>query len=117
MWELLGLFNGFTLLLLVLGVAAYGWWYLAISSPAETAYSPTTEGQTIVAKLRPLQCEVKGCGGFRSHRHLVCPACWRRVPKHLRADVYRSWDAFQAGRPNGYLRWMSARQKCLESLE
>lgn len=118
MIELLGWFNGGTLLVLVLGAALYGWWFLAISSPArDTSYNPTTEGQTIVAKLRPLPCEVPGCSGWRSHRHLVCPSCWKRVPNDLRAEVYRSWDQFQSGRRSGYLRWLAARQKCLESLE
>lgn len=115
MIELLGWINGGTFLLLVAGIGLYGWWYLAIAEPEDNAYNPTTEGETM-PKLRPLPCQVKGCKGFRSHSHLVCPSCWRRVPKHLRDDVYRQWDLFSRGSGNGYLRWLTARQKCLESV-
>lgn len=120
MIERIAWINGVVLLvlvlMLVLALLAYGWWFLAIAEPPETAYNPTTEGIPAVAKLRPLPCERPGCHGARSHRHLICPACWREVPKHLRNDVYRTWDDFQGRRENGYLHWITARRKCLESL-
>ena len=78
---------------------------------------PTTEGNAAVRDLRPFPCNIEGCKGKRSARHLVCPACWRRVPKSLRSEFYKTWDQAQVGRPNGYLRWLAARQKCLESLQ
>ena len=107
MIELLGWFDGRALLALTACGCLLGLRLLR---------TPTTEGNSM-AKLRPVPCQAKGCAGWRSHRHPVCPACWKRVPKHLRSDVYRTWDQFQAGAPDGYLRWLSARHKCLESLQ
>lgn len=115
-WDALALVNGGTLLLGILGALAYGWWFFAIAPPADTSYTPTTEGIPVVVNHRPLPCQVHGCHGRRSHRHLVCPACWKRVPKHLRADVYHSWDQFQAGSPGGFLAWQAARTRCLEAV-
>ena len=119
-WTLLGAINGGVLLAGVLGACLLAVAYCLGPAKQSTAYNPTTEGETVtstVSKLRPFPCEVAGCQGMRSARHLVCPACWKRVPKHLRADVYRTWDQFQGRQPDGYLRWLAARQKCLESLE
>lgn len=48
----------------------------------------------------------------------MCPACWQRVPKPLQNNVYRAWDRVQRGQGSKpYLDWLTARQKCLESLE
>ena len=123
-WSLLGAINGGVLLAIVLGGLLVAWGYLTGPARQSTAYNPTTEGETVtstvpatVRQLRPFPCEVPGCQGKRSARHLVCPACWKRVPKPLRANVYRTWDQFQARQPDGYLRWMAARQRCLESLQ
>ncbi|WP_406046572.1 hypothetical protein [Kribbella sp. NBC_00889] len=121
MWTLLGAINGGVLLALILAALLLASAWCLGPAKRNTAYNPTVEGTSTVprtvAKLRPFPCEVAGCQGMRSARHLVCPACWKRVPKHLRADVYRQWDAFQGRQPGGYLRWMAARQKCLESLQ
>lgn len=120
MWTLLGAINGGVLLALILAALLLASAWCLGPAKQNTAYNPTTQGDSVtrtVRTLRPLPCEVKGCAGMRSHRHLVCPACWKRVPKHLRADVYRTWDQFQARKPDGYLRWMAARQRCLESLQ
>ena len=120
MWTLLGAINGGVLLAIVLGGLLVVWAFATGPARQRTAYNPTIEGESVartVTLLRPFPCEVKGCRGMRSARHLVCPACWKRVPKRLRADVYRTWDQFQARQPNAYLRWMAARQRCLESLQ
>ena len=110
-WQALGAINGGVVLAFVLVAAVLGGRYLK---------NPTTEGKTVpttVRLLRPLPCQVDGCQGKRAQRHLVCPACWRRVPKHLRSNFYRTWDQFQSGNPSGYVRWLAARQRCLESLQ
>ena len=124
MWTLLGAINGGVLLALILGACLLASAWCLGPAKQSTAYNPTPEGETVtstvpgtVSKLRPFPCEVAGCKGMRSARHLVCPACWKRVPKPLRANVYRTWDQFQARQPDGYLRWMAARQRCLESLQ
>jgi hypothetical protein len=122
MWQLLGAINGGVVLALVLGGLLLAWGVSRGPDRRSTAYVPTTEGETVstvpetVRQLRPYPCEVPGCKGKRSARHLVCPACWKQVPKPLRAEVYRTWDQFQARQPDAYLRWMTARQKCLEAL-
>jgi hypothetical protein len=111
-WQALGSINGAVVLaVVVLGVAL-------VLRPQR--HNPTTEGEPMPATvrlLRPLPCQVDGCAGTRAHRHLVCPACWRRVPKDLRSNFYRTWDQFQSGSPKGYVRWLAARQKTLESLQ
>jgi hypothetical protein len=119
-WTVLGGINGGILLAIVLGACLLGWRYLTGPVSTSTAYNPMTEGDSVartVSLLRPYPCKVEGCAGMRAQRHLVCPACWKRVPKRQRADFYRTWDQFQAGSPKGYVRWLAARQKCLESLQ
>jgi len=119
MWTLLGAINGGVLLAIVLGACLLAVAWCLGPAKQSTAYNPTAEGETVtstVRQLRPFPCEVPGCQGKRSARHLVCPACWKQVPKPLRADVYRTWDQFQARQPNAYLRWMAARHRCLEAL-
>lgn len=119
-WHLLGAINGGVLLALVLAGLLLGWAHLIGPVRESTAYDPTTQGDSVartVSRLRTMPCEAPGCKGMRSARHLICPACWKRVPKPVRAQVYRTWDQFQGGQPGGYLRWMAARQKCLESLQ
>lgn len=42
-----------------------------------------------------LACPV-GCGRSRRRAaELLCPICWRKVPKPLQRAVYRAWDARQ----------------------
>ena len=111
MWTLLASINGGVVLAVGLGAMLLGVRYLK---------NPTTEGETVpttVRLLRPYPCKVDACAGMRAQRHLVCPACWKRVPKPLRAEFYRTWDQFQSGNPSGYVRWLAARQRCLESLQ
>jgi hypothetical protein len=36
------------------------------------------------------ECPV-GCGRRVRDGHLMCAACWRRVPKELQQAVYRAW--------------------------
>ena len=31
------------------------------------------------------------CGRTVRPGHLMCPACWRKVPKDLQAEVHRTW--------------------------
>ena len=120
MWTALAAINGGVLLALVLGALLLCSAYCLGPAKRSTAYNPMTEGETVartVRLLRPHPCKVDGCEGMRAQRHLVCPACWKRVPKPLRAQFYRTWDQFQSGNPKGYVRWLAAREKCLASLQ
>lgn len=78
---------------------------------------PSQEGVTALRDLRPYPCQIEGCPGKRAARHAVCPACWKNVPRPLRREFYKTWDQAQSGGSNGYLRWLAARQRCLESLQ
>lgn len=35
-----------------------------------------------------------GCGRPVRRGQLMCPSCWREVPKSLQRDVTRTWRAF-----------------------
>jgi hypothetical protein len=34
------------------------------------------------------------CGRHVSTGHLLCPPCWKKVPKDLRSRVNRTWSAW-----------------------
>ena len=36
-----------------------------------------------------------GCARKVRAGHLLCAACWRRVPKDLQAEVHRTWRAWR----------------------
>lgn len=40
------------------------------------------------------KCPV-GCGRVVRPGHLMCAACWRKVPKELQQAVYRTWRAWR----------------------
>ena len=119
-WTFLGAINGGVLLAGVLCGLLLAVAYCLGPAKQSTAYSPMTAGETVslsVRQLRPFPCEVEGCKGRRSARHLVCPGCWRHVPEPLRSEFYRAFGKMQAGHPDAYRKWLAVRQKCLESLE
>jgi len=48
-----------------------------------------------------------GCGDSAATGKLMCPLCWREVPKHLQQEVYRTWRAYDR-RPSD-AHWSSYR--------
>lgn len=46
-------------------------------------------------------CPAEGCDGRVRTDELLCPSCWKRVPKRTRDEVWRTWKAVQqnGGRP------------------
>lgn len=36
-----------------------------------------------------------GCGRALKMGHLLCGACWSRVPRALQRDVWRTWRTYQ----------------------
>lgn len=50
-------------------------------------------------------CPAEGCNGRVRESELLCPPCWKRVPKRQRDEVQRTWKAVQAG--GGRAQWKS----------
>jgi len=50
-----------------------------------------------------------GCSRSVKFGHLMCGACWRKVPKDVQTRVYRSWRAVQAGRPDAMTDYDAAK--------
>jgi hypothetical protein len=44
-----------------------------------------------------------GCGRHVLAGHLMCAACWRKVPKPLQAAVHRAWRAWRRDLGNAEL--------------
>lgn len=44
-----------------------------------------------------------GCGRRVRDGHLMCPACWRHVPRELQAAVHRTWRRWRRDLGNGEL--------------
>lgn len=44
-----------------------------------------------------------GCARKVRAGHLLCTACWRRVPRDLQAEVHRTWKAWLQGNPDANL--------------
>ena len=44
-----------------------------------------------------------GCGRTVAPGHLMCPGCWREVPKHLQLDVHRTWRRWRRDLGNAEL--------------
>lgn len=42
-----------------------------------------------------------GCGRSVRMGHLMCPGCWREVPRHLQRDVLRTWRAYSNAANHG----------------
>lgn len=42
-----------------------------------------------------------GCGRSVRRGHLMCPGCWREVPRHLQRDVLTTWRAYSAAATRG----------------
>lgn len=42
-----------------------------------------------------------GCGRTRRRGHLMCGPCWAEVPKHLQAEVYRTWRKWRRNLADG----------------
>jgi hypothetical protein len=32
-----------------------------------------------------------GCGGQRTHGHVMCSPCWRQVPHRLKKELHDTW--------------------------
>lgn len=65
-----------------------------------------------------------GCGRTVSPGKMLCPPCWGEVPKHLQAEVYRTWRAYLKARRSGipgagmvaFEEWMEAREAAIGSI-
>lgn len=59
-----------------------------------------------------------GCGRNVSPGKLMCLTCWREVPKHLQADVYRTWRAWRKdfGSDEAMVAYRQARDAALASI-